>query len=62
MILKMRQLEMGFSVRGLTWSPITGPEGNIEYLLYLANGTHEGNSPINVADVVKKAHDELNRK
>lgn len=60
--IKNAATEMGFSVRGLTWSPITGPEGNIEYLLYLANGTHEGNSPINVADVVKKAHDELNRK
>lgn len=27
--------EMGFSVLGLTHSPIRGPEGNIEYLLYL---------------------------
>ncbi len=26
----------GFDVRGLTYSPIKGPEGNIEYLLYLA--------------------------
>ena len=25
----------GFSVEGLTWSPIRGPEGNIEYLMYL---------------------------
>ena len=27
--------ETGFSVRGLTFSPIRGPEGNIEYLMYL---------------------------
>ncbi len=26
---------IGFSVKGLTWSPIKGPEGNIEYLVYL---------------------------
>ncbi len=30
--------ESGFSVRGLTWSPIRGPEGNIEYLGYLSCG------------------------
>ena len=27
--------ETGFHVRGLTYSPIRGPEGNIEYLLWL---------------------------
>ena len=27
--------DTGFSVEGLTWSPIRGPEGNIEYLMYL---------------------------
>ena len=26
---------IGFSVKGLTYSPIKGPEGNIEYLLWL---------------------------
>ena len=26
----------GFAVRGLTWSPVKGPEGNIEYLVWLA--------------------------
>ena len=25
----------GFAVKGLTYSPIKGPEGNIEYLIYL---------------------------
>lgn len=28
----------GFSVRGLSWSPIRGPEGNIEYLMWLSCG------------------------
>lgn len=29
-------LETGFSVLGLTFSPIKGPEGNIEYLIFLS--------------------------
>ncbi len=28
--------EIGFSVQGLDYSPIKGPEGNIEYLMYVA--------------------------
>ena len=28
----------GFSLEGLSFSPVKGPEGNIEYLLYLKNG------------------------
>lgn len=27
---------IGFEIKGLTFSPVKGPEGNIEYLLYLA--------------------------
>ena len=27
--------ENGFFIRGLTWSPVKGPEGNIEYLLWI---------------------------
>ena len=30
--------ETGFSVEGLAFSPIKGPEGNIEYLMYLKKG------------------------
>lgn len=29
-------LEIGFSVLGLTFSPIKGPEGNIEYLIFIS--------------------------
>ncbi len=32
---------IGFSVLGLDFSPIRGPEGNIEYLLYLVKNTCE---------------------
>jgi 23S rRNA (cytidine1920-2'-O)/16S rRNA (cytidine1409-2'-O)-methyltransferase len=28
----------GWRVQGYTWSPITGPAGNIEYWLWLAEG------------------------
>ena len=31
--------ETGFDLLGLSYSPIKGPEGNIEYLLYLQKGT-----------------------
>jgi 23S rRNA (cytidine1920-2'-O)/16S rRNA (cytidine1409-2'-O)-methyltransferase len=31
----------GFAVKGLTFSPIKGPEGNIEYLVYLINTPNE---------------------
>lgn len=31
----LHTLELGFSVKGLSFSPVKGPEGNIEYLLWL---------------------------
>lgn len=34
--------ELGWKYQGLTWSPITGPAGNIEYLLWLGM---EGDTP-----------------
>lgn len=33
---------LGFSVQGLSFSPITGPEGNIEFLLWLKKSTSDG--------------------
>ncbi|NLU53449.1 MAG: TlyA family RNA methyltransferase [Clostridiaceae bacterium] len=50
---------LGFSVGGLSFSPITGPEGNIEYLIYLLNGDSEIKTEINAAKVVKEAHEAL---
>ncbi len=49
-------LELGYSVAGLSFSPITGPEGNIEYLLYLINGDMAKKAEIIVSDAVKSAH------
>ncbi len=31
--------ELGFTPIGLTYSPVKGPEGNIEYLIYLSNAS-----------------------
>ena len=57
--------ETGFQVRGLTFSPIRGPEGNIEYLLYLRKDEEEENFETEAFDseeyvkaVVKKSHEE----
>ncbi|MBP2625559.1 MAG: hemolysin [Firmicutes bacterium] len=49
--------ELGFVPIGLTYSPVKGPEGNIEYLIYLANFPNE--MVINndtIEQIVKEAH------
>ena len=52
--------ETGFTVRGLDFSPIKGPEGNIEYLLYVSKekGEHTDISP---DDIVNASHAELDK-
>lgn len=50
--------ELGFGRRHLEFSPIKGPEGNIEYLLHLEKGG-EDSEKINPEEVVAKAHEEL---
>ena len=52
--------ELGFGVLGLTWSPIRGPEGNIEYLMCLRNSPDEAerNRPAeNIAALVRESHE-----
>lgn len=52
---------IGFEILGLEFSPIKGPEGNIEYLLYLQNhesGTYD-TIPVDAKDVVEEAHSTL---
>ena len=44
---------IGWQYRGLTWSPITGPAGNIEYLLWL--GMDSSISAPNLAAIVQIA-------
>ena len=50
--------ELGFGRKHLEFSPIKGPEGNIEYLLHLEkNGTDEAG--IDPNEIVRRAHEEL---
>ena len=50
----------GYTVVGLDFSPIKGPEGNIEYLGYLRKGMHEAALP-DPAEIVKRSHDNLEK-
>ena len=57
--------EIGLESRNLEFSPIKGPEGNIEYLLHLKKKERpEEVEPfeISVEEVVKKAHETLDTK
>mgnify|MGYP000818754550 CR=1 FL=1 len=54
--------ELGFGRKHLEFSPIKGPEGNIEYLVHLKK-TQEGenSAEVNAEAVVEAAHGELDR-
>ena len=49
---------LGFKILGLTFSPVKGPEGNIEFLGHLTLADVEGIQP-DTADVVAQAHKTL---
>ena len=55
--------ENGFAPLELEFSPVKGPEGNIEYLLHLKKGLPQtdGELPFSIGDVVKRAHDTLDK-
>ena len=60
--------ELGFLPLGLTWSPVKGPEGNIEYLIHLRKtGESSGSMAADpwtkekIAALVDGAHAELDR-
>ena len=50
--------ELSFSVSGLDFSPIKGPEGNIEYLIYLKKSS-EDNIDFSVEELVLESHNSL---
>lgn len=53
---------LGFEVLNLEFSPIKGPEGNIEYLLHLQNheeGTVQEEVPVDAKAIVEQAHQTL---
>ena len=55
-------LENGFSVHNLEYSPIKGPEGNIEYLVFLEKLEEpQKASGVDIHAVVEAAHGELDR-
>ncbi|MBI4782922.1 MAG: TlyA family RNA methyltransferase [Oscillatoriophycideae cyanobacterium NC_groundwater_1537_Pr4_S-0.65um_50_18] len=62
---------MGWGYKGLTWSPLVGPAGNIEYLLWLQMpdipeaGSEAGLEPMNAAailDITQLAQQHLKEK
>jgi len=64
-VLEFVTKETGFSPVGLSWSPILGPEGNIEFLCHLNHYTAFAaiaslpDIPALVSEVVASAHREL---
>ena len=56
-------VENGYSVQGLTFSPVKGPEGNIEYLVFL----QKSDAPVSTAEstpheIVEASHAALDKK
>jgi len=55
-------ISIGFNVIGISYSPIKGPEGNIEYLAYIHN-SESGLSPEEseklISDIVENSHSAL---
>ena len=50
--------EVGFTILGLTFSPVKGPEGNIEFLAHLTLSDRPGIEP-DTSKVVENAHQTL---
>jgi 23S rRNA (cytidine1920-2'-O)/16S rRNA (cytidine1409-2'-O)-methyltransferase len=58
-------LRLGFGIKGLTFSPLKGASGNIEYLIYLTKNYEKEKisySPQLIEEVVDQAHQELSLK
>ena len=49
---------IGLEAQNLAYSPITGPKGNIEFLVHF-NANCENNKDIDIDDVVGMAHNQL---
>lgn len=54
-------LANGFCVLNLDYSPVKGPEGNIEYLLHIRKETPNGYNMDCIREVVDNAHEELDK-
>ena len=54
--------ELGFSIKNLEFSPIKGPEGNIEYLIHIQKGCNQNQEEkVDIDAVVAQAHEALSR-
>lgn len=53
--------ELGFVPLGLDFSPIRGPEGNIEYLFYMGKQGEDAITPEKIQDVVRASHETLEK-
>ena len=55
-------LETGFSILNLEYSPIKGPEGNIEYLVYIEKDDNpKKEESVDIHEVVEAAHGSLDK-
>lgn len=55
-------IQQGFFVKNLEYSPIKGPEGNIEYLVYIRKEACGGREEsVDIQSVVDAAHGELDK-
>ena len=55
-------LETGFSIYNLEYSPIKGPEGNIEYLVYIGRSEEpKKEESVDIHAVVEAAHEQLDK-
>ena len=57
---------LGFEILGLTYSPIKGPEGNIEYLIYIRKNETTKTVPDQfggnyIRDLTDEAHRQLDK-
>ena len=60
-ILSFIDMEMGWTAQNLSFSPIKGPEGNIEFLVHIlpkSRATHSVTQE-ETAEVVRQAHEAL---
>ena len=54
-------LNNGFSIQNYTFSPVKGPEGNIEYLIHLKKSEQPSkNTIVNITSLVEDSHKQLN--
>ncbi len=51
----------GFGIAGLDFSPAKGPEGNIEYLLYLTYAPDNSGENLKIGELVKASHATLDK-